>query len=58
MHLNLALLHTALTRWLLQGGGGNSMLMDSSDAAAAAVAMNMMDEDRVGVFGGRSKRRR
>ena len=34
------------------------MLMDSSDAAAAAVAMNMMDEDRVGVFGGRSKRRR
>lgn len=33
------------------------MMVDSSDAVAAA-ALNLMDEDRVGMFGGRSKRRR
>ena len=43
---------------LLQGGTGSNMMLDSSDAAVAAGAMNMMDEDRVGMFGGRSKRRR
>lgn len=38
-------------------GTGNSMLVDSVDAGGAA-SMNLMDEDRVGIFGGRSKRRR
>ena len=33
------------------------MLVDSVDAGGAA-SMNLMDEDRVGIFGGRSKRRR
>lgn len=38
----------------LQAGTGNSMLVDGGDAGA----MNLMEEDRVGMFGGRSKRRR
>lgn len=40
-----------------EAGTGNSMLVDSGDAGGAA-AMNLMEEDRVGMFGGRSKRRR
>lgn len=40
-----------------QAGTGNSMLVDGGDAGGAAV-MNLMEEDRVGMFGGRSKRRR
>lgn len=40
-----------------QAGTGNSMLVDGGDAGGAA-AMNLMEEDRVGMFGGRSKRRR
>ena len=42
---------------LLQGGTGTNMLVDGGDAGNAA-AMNLMVEDRVCVFGGRSKRRR
>ncbi|DBA97441.1 hypothetical protein WJX77_005637 [Trebouxia sp. C0004] len=40
-----------------EAGTGNSMLVDGGDAGGAA-AMNLMEEDRVGMFGGRSKRRR
>ena len=41
----------------LQSATGNSMMIDGGDAGGAA-AINLMDEDRVGMFGGRSKRRR
>lgn len=40
-----------------EGGTGTSMLVDGGDAGNAA-ALNLMEEDRVSVFGGRSKRRR
>ncbi|KAL3149113.1 hypothetical protein ABBQ32_001953 [Trebouxia sp. C0010 RCD-2024] len=40
-----------------QSGTGNSMMIDGGDAGGAA-AINLMEEDRVGMFGGRSKRRR
>ena len=42
---------------ILQGGTGTSMLVDGGDAGNAG-ALNLMEEDRVSVFGGRSKRRR
>ena len=41
----------------MQSGTGNSMMIDGGDAGGAA-AINLMEEDRVGMFGGRSKRRR
>ena len=42
---------------VLQSGTGNSMMIDGGDAGGAAP-INLMEEDRVGMFGGRSKRRR
>ena len=42
---------------VLQSGTGNSVMIDGGDAGGAAP-INLMEEDRVGMFGGRSKRRR